>query len=196
LISELYFQLMNKLTDIQLFNTLKSGNKIALGELFNRYYDDLKHYGMYIANDPTIAEDCIQELFIYIFEARSRLADVKNVKSYLFTALRRRLIENVDKRKAQELRNQKIVQHVDIKFTPQDLIESREHTKLTNLALIKALNNLSDRKREAIYLRYFNSLTTNEISLVMGISNQTVLNMLYQGLKQIRKDEYLRGLLS
>jgi len=187
---------MNKLTDIQLFNTLKSGNKIALGELFNRYYDDLKHYGMYIANDPTIAEDCIQELFIYIFEARSRLADVKNVKSYLFTALRRRLIENVDKRKAQELRNQKIVQHVDIKFTPQDLIESREHTKLTNLALIKALNNLSDRKREAIYLRYFNSLTTNEISLVMGISNQTVLNMLYQGLKQIRKDEYLRGLLS
>lgn len=196
MISELYFQLMNKLTDIQLFNTLKSGNKIALGELFNRYYDDLKHYGMYIANDPTIAEDCIQELFIYIFEARSRLADVKNVKSYLFTALRRRLIENVDKRKAQELRNQKIVQHVDIKFTPQDLIESREHTKLTNLALIKALNNLSDRKREAIYLRYFNSLTTNEISLVMGISNQTVLNMLYQGLKQIRKDEYLRGLLS
>ena len=91
---------MNKYTDNQLFSAIKSGNKIALSELFNKFFNDLKHYGAYVSSDHVIVEECIQELFIYIFEAHDRLGDVKNVKSYLFTALRRRLIESIRRRRS------------------------------------------------------------------------------------------------
>jgi RNA polymerase sigma factor (sigma-70 family) len=53
-------------------------------------------------------------------------------------------------------------------------------------SLAKALNSLPWQQREAIYLRYYNNLSTREIAEIMGIANQTVLNTLYLALKKIK----------
>src|SRR5690606_17476677 len=39
--------------------------------------------------------DCIQELFIYIWEKRNGLGNTNNIRYYLFNALRRRMIVSV-----------------------------------------------------------------------------------------------------
>ena len=57
---------MKQWEDKELFSAIRNGDKEALSELFLRYYDYLKHYGLQIAHESTLVEECIQEMFIYI----------------------------------------------------------------------------------------------------------------------------------
>ena len=182
---------MKNWKDIDVFAAIKEGDKDALSVLFLRYYDYMQHYGLRVINNQTVVEECIQELFIYIFESYGRLGDVQQVKAYLFRSLRRRLIEKTKKEKRQNHSSIDTFQILDIQFSPEDILVQKDTENLTQHVLVQSLNNLPMRQREAIYLRYYNNLSTNEIAEIMGVANQTILNTLYQALKKIRKDEQL-----
>jgi len=180
---------MDQTSDVKLFELLKEGDKEALSVLFLRYYDPLLHYGCQITTQDTLVEECIQELFMYIFESYSRLGEVKNVKAYLYRSLRRRVIEQVKKQQKRRSGGKPISLPTDIHFSADDLLLQEDQLRES---LIRALNQLPWRQREAIYLRYFNRLSTKEIAEVMGIADQTVLNTLYRALQKIKKDFNLK----
>ena len=182
--------------DIELFAAIREGDKEALSVLFLRYYDFLKHYGLRIAPSPELVEECIQELFIYIFEAYGRLSDVNQVKAYLFRSLRRRMIEKLSRERRQKEAGRELPTLTDIQFSSEDLRVQEENQRHIQQALALALNELPWRQREAIYLRYFNGLRTKEIAEIMGVANQTILNTLYQALKKIRKNKQLKKLFA
>lgn len=185
---------MEEWNDNELFRAIRDGDQEALSVLFLRYYDFLRHYGLRIVPFPELVEECIQELFIYLFEAYGRLGDVNQVKAYLFRSLRRRLIEKRTREHRQkELRIQFPI-HTDIQFSEEDLSIQAENQAHIQHALAQALNDLPWRQREAIYLRYFNGLRTKEIAEIMGVANQTILNTLHQALKKIRKNKQLKKL--
>jgi len=181
--------------DIFLFTEIKQGNKDALSTLFLNYYDYLLHYGIRINNNETIVEECIQELFLYIFEASDRLGTVSNVKAYLFSALRRRILHKLKKEKGQLLQEYLIPNRTNIQFSAEELLIRKEEQNLPSTILLDTLNNLPWRQREAIYLRYYNGLSTKEIATIMGIANQTVLNTIYQGLNKMRVNKQLKKMI-
>ena len=186
---------MDDWTDRQIFNAVKQGNSDALSVMFKKFYLPLKHYGIYVSHDLVLSEECIQELFIYLFESHTRLGDIHSVKAYLFIGLRRRLITKLKQRRTRLQNDSDGVCRVDIQFSQEDIQYQEEENQMSQLALTSALNNLPYRQREAIYLKYYNNLSTKEIADVMGVANQTILNTLYQGLKRIRKDDSLNQLL-
>ena len=53
----------------------------------------------------------------------------------------------------------------------------------------KALNKLSAKQREAIYLKYYQNMTNEQIAEVMKINNQSVRNLISQSLGSLRKRE-------
>ena len=108
------------------------------------------------------------------------------VRAYLFKCLRRRVLEKIREEKKLKTSRDKWLYHVDIQFSPVDLEIQKNHKGATNKSLLKALNILPWRQREAIYLRYYNGLSTREIAEIMGVANQTVLNTLHQALKKLR----------
>ena len=178
---------MENWSDSLLFSAIREGNENALSILFIRYNTYLVHYGLRVLPERTTVEDCIQDLFVYLFESGKRIGEVRNVKAYLFKSLRRRItkvIQRESKRKQQE-------QAVDIRFAKEDMALQAEQGQLV-VTLVDALNNLPWRQREAVYLRYYNGLSTKEIAEIMGIANQTVLNTLHQAIKKLRKhDKFL-----
>ena len=185
---------MEEWNDIELFLAIREGDKEALSVLFLRYYDFLKHYGLRITPAHELVEECIQELFIYIFEAYGRLGDVHQVKAYLFRSLRRRIIEKLTLERRRQEVGRELPTLTDIQFSSEDLRDKEETQQHIQHALVQALNELPWRQREAIYLRYFNGLRTKEIAEIMGIANQTILNTLHQALKKIRKNKQLKQL--
>ncbi|MEM9719810.1 MAG: sigma-70 family RNA polymerase sigma factor [Bacteroidota bacterium] len=188
---------MDHWNDKELFAKIKEGSKEALAILFLRYYDYLKHYGYQIVPDSILVEECIQEMFMYLFESHERLGNVLQVKAYLFSSLRRRLIEKVKKeRRRKDGFDIDFLIQTDIQFSPEDLRLEEENQRHIREILAQNLNQLPWRQREAIYLRYHNGLSTKEIAEVMGITNQTVLNTLYQALKKIRRNKGLQKLLN
>lgn len=185
---------MNK-EDAAIFAALKEGDKVALSTLFNSYYDQLFHYGQRIAHSDAIVEEAIQELFVYLFEAGERLGDVVNVKGYLFTAIRRRVLEKLHAEQQRMISRNHLREQPDIQFSIEDILINKEDETVVRQQLTRALNELPPRQREAIYLRYYNNLSTKEIALIMGISSQTVLNTLHQALRKLYKKECLKRLI-
>ncbi|MEM7660450.1 MAG: sigma-70 family RNA polymerase sigma factor, partial [Bacteroidota bacterium] len=138
-------------------------------------------------------EECIQELFVYLFESHASLGDVKHIKTYLFVSLRRRILEKITQERRRETKGRELLSS-DVQFFAEDVsLQTEEQIKLRE-GLVETLNQLPWRQREAIYLRYYNRLSTKEIAEVMGASNQTILNTLYQALTKIRKNKQLRRL--
>jgi len=183
---------MNTISDTDLFALLRTGDQSALSELFSRYYDYLIHYGCQISPQEALVEECIQEMFLYLFESYQRLGEVRNVKAYFFSSLRRRVIEKVITNRKRQLSEEKTLPATNILFQEDAILLEEQEVRQ---ALIKALNSLPWQQREAIYLKYYNHLSTREIAEVLGIANQTVLNTLYIAVKKIRKDPTLRELM-
>jgi RNA polymerase sigma factor (sigma-70 family) len=183
---------MEHWNDKQVFAAFGQGNMEALSVLFLRYYDHLLHYGLRVVGDREPVEEAIQELFIHLMESPDRYGEVTYVKAYLFKALRNRLLRHL--RQAGQRKNTETgwPDCIDIGFSESDLTAAEKEQSQVRELLLEALNNLSWRQRETIYLRYYNGLTTKEIAEIMGMANQTVLNTLYQAMKKIRKFEKLK----
>lgn len=182
---------MKNRKDTEIFVAIKKGDQKALSVLFLRYYDYLCHYASRITTQQAIVEECIQELFIYIFEAHHKLGEVKFVKAYLFRSLRRRILEKLNKERRLQYTLLGTEELINVSFSAEDLLFQNENEACVRQTLADALNQLSPRQREAIYLRYYNNLSTKEIAEVMGVASQTILNTLHQALKKIRKNENL-----
>lgn len=172
--------------DQVLWQLYRKGDKQALGRLVERYYGVLKQYGLKFMVDESVVEDCIQELFLQLWQNRSNINETNSVKHYLLKALRHHIF--------QHLRFQKRMPfdelEWDISLTESAdsetlLIQQETLTSLTTNILAQ-LATLPAREREALYLRYYENLSIPEIAEVMNVNRQSVSNFLQKGLIKLR----------
>lgn len=162
------------------------GDKHAFGELTQRNYAALYHYGTRFTPDRDLIKDCIQDLFLDMWEKRGHLAHISAVRPYLFQSLRNNLIHR--------LKRQSIFSGIDAgRGEPEDGASPesdwifREAGQLTAARMRHALDALPRRQREALYLRYYENLSYEEIASVMGLQRQAVANYLQYGIQKLRE---------
>lgn len=151
---------------------------------FLQYHPLLYHFGMNIVPQEQLVEDCIQELFIHIYEKAIILSNISNLKAYLFTALRRRVLEK--KKKEYRLTSQTITKETDIQFSDEFLLIEQQDIADKQQLLNASLNDLPWRQKEAVYLKFFNGLSAKEIAEIMGITSQVVTNTVYKAIKKLK----------
>jgi RNA polymerase sigma factor (sigma-70 family) len=72
------------------------------------------------------------------------------------------------------------------------MIES-EHSQQMKIKLEKALDNLTNRQREAVFLRFFEELTYEEVARLMQITIKALYKIIARALENLR--EAFRSLL-
>lgn len=179
-----------KILEPNLWYELKQGDRSAFNSLIRLHYPLLLNYGTKISKDQSLVEDCIQELFIYLWEHRSTLADVVVVKAYLIKSLRRRVINQLT------TKDQKLVDRVEnfsddlrgsfFTFSHEKFLIDLENSEVVQTKLNSAIANLPDRQREAIFLKYYSGLSYEEIAQVMDMEKQSVANVLRRALLSLR----------
>lgn len=180
----------SKILEPNLWHELKHGDRSAFNSLIRLHYQLLFNYGSKISKDQSLVEDCIQELFIYLWEHRSTLADVVVVKAYLIKSLRRRIINQLT------TKDQKLVDRVEnfsddqrgsfFTFSHEKVLIDNENSEIIQSKLNQAITNLPDRQREAIFLKYYSGLSYEEIAQVMDMEKQSVANVLRRALLSLR----------
>ena len=177
-----------------LFDSFKKGNKKALSKLYLFFYDYLFHYGYKLVKNEAKVENCIQDLFLNLFESRVNLGDIENVKAYLFISFRRLLLKKTYTTRIED----KMVSLVDteIKFTEEDILMISYNEFTIEQRLHQALNDLPNKQKEVLYLKYFNKLSTKEIATVFDTSPQVILNLIYKSYKKLREDKGLKEFLA
>ncbi len=162
------------------------GDKTALEALATRYYRPLFHYCTRFTANHALIEDCLQDLFLEIWEKKTALTDVKSVKAYLFTAVRHNMLHRVRRDHLFTAFDETDEAENPI-FDPERLLLVHEHEQTQKDLLKQSLDQLPRRQREAIYLRYYEELSYEEIASVMGLNRQVVANYLQHALLTLRK---------
>lgn len=173
------------LSDDTLWQTLRAGDKKALGLLAERHYRALFHYGTKLTNNHALIQDCIQDLFLVVWEKRQINPALQSVKAYLFVALRNNILRQVKHDNQAEATDLSGLE-TDWLTNPESIYVQAEHEQSTQECLQQALNRLPKRQREAIYLKYYENLSYEEIATAMGLSRQVVANYLQNALHNLR----------
>ena len=179
---------MEKLTDKFIWKSLKEGDMNAFSVLFESYYPQLHSYGLKISNNVALTEDSLQDFFVYIYEHRENLSDLEKIAPYLFTSYRRFLLKMMKKNEKLKHTDFSNETFVDIQFTAEELMTNQETEKFKNKNLSMLLNKLPKRQKEAIYLKYYSGLKAKEISEIMDINYQSVVNTLHKAIKNLKEE--------
>lgn len=154
--------------------------------VFDHYYKPMYGYGIKLCDRPELVKDCIQELFRDIWERRDQLTHIESPNVYLFVSLRRKILKRI---KAYRKTDQDLEEANDsafIQFDKEELI-IRDEVKFQQRKKLKhALNQLSNRQREVIYLHYYNGMSYGEIEQILSINRQSVRNHIYRAMETLR----------
>lgn len=163
------------------------GNKLALANIYYKYAEVLYQYGLKMTKDRACIEDAMQDLFLYLMNNRKSLTTPDNITFYLIRAYRNQLIKELNKKRLSVE-----MDYADsIDFIVESNIEAEAiRNKLPErqqLLISELMSSLSARQKEAIYLKYKNGLTNEEIAEVMDISHQACRNLISNSIKRMRK---------
>ncbi|HSI76470.1 MAG TPA: sigma-70 family RNA polymerase sigma factor [Lunatimonas sp.] len=187
-----------KQTDADIWKLISKGNNPAFVYVYETYSDVLFRYGLRITTDRSLIEDSIHDVFLRIWTKRSLITISCSLKFYLIRAFRRDLIKKV-----QEIRKKKFTEisemdrHWEVSF--QELILENQIILESNENVKAAINNLSDRQREAVFLRYIEGMEYQQIAELMQIKVISLYNLIQKALKNlsqflINKQTYIKSL--
>ena len=162
------------------------GDREALGNIFRQFFPELVAYGMKIIASDDLVKDHVQELFVRLWEKRSQLKVVQNVKVYLLISLKNDLLQTIRSNRHNAL--DLTVQNSLFVISSEDFIIEKEQEIELAEKVAFCLEKLTARQREVIYLRFYMNLDFPHLAEVMGMNVQSVRNLLFRTLEKIRKE--------
>jgi len=175
----------NQECDEVIWNTLKNNNKEAFAVIYYRFFNTLLHRGLQISSDKELVKDCIHDLFLEIWINKINLATPLSVKSYLIVSLRRKIMRKLKKfRSLQTEMNRLPREFVNSK---EDQIISEQFMHDQEFMIIRAVNSLTRRQKEAIQLKFYSNLRYEEIAGMMKISTDSVYNLVSKAIINLHK---------
>jgi RNA polymerase sigma factor (sigma-70 family) len=158
----------------------------ALEKLYKAYFPSLYKYGLHLYQDEGMVEDCIQDLFVDLLDRKDSLAHVQSIRHYLFTSFRRRVLKRLALHRKQVFGEEWEKQGFEIVLPHDAFLVQSQITEEQRQKLEKALNLLSKKQREALYLKFYDGMTSQEIGDLMGLSNMAVYKLISRGLDLLK----------
>jgi RNA polymerase sigma factor (sigma-70 family) len=168
--------------DILLWESFREGDREAFATLFRTHYELLYRYGGKFTSNPTHLEDAIQELFVELWQAKNR-TPVVSVRAYLLKSLKYKLLKAY--RKTREI--VPITEEDGIfEWSHENFLIAAEEDAEKKRRILRALEQLTTRQKEIIYLKYYQDLSYDEVSEIMNINYQVARNLLYQAIRSLK----------
>lgn len=180
--------------DAALWNAFRAGDRAALDAVYQQHVKPLYNYGFKLTQDKDLVEDGIQDIFVELWEKRERLGSTDSIQFYLFKVLRRTLLRRLAQNQRQSA-SPFVLENVLSEDSFEVRLIAEQSTTRTNSILQKALDRLSSRQREVIFLRFYDELTFEEIALTMDIDVKSVYKLTYKALDSLKKKISLRKIL-
>jgi RNA polymerase sigma factor (sigma-70 family) len=168
---------------------MKEGNKNAFLNIYQENYKILFSYGFSLSYDKELTKDCIQEMFLEIWNTKVSInQDVQNVRSYLCTWLRRK-ISHVQSRNIKERFIEKSFNLSENNEQPyEEMLIAFQDSEEKKEKITRALNNLTKKQIEIIRLKFFENLSYTEIAARTTLTVRTVYNTIYIAVQHLRED--------
>jgi RNA polymerase sigma-70 factor (ECF subfamily) len=170
-----------------LWKDMISGNKKSFEDLYNQYFQALINYGFRITKNENLIEDAVQELFISIWNNRTNLSEVNEVKFYLFRSLKNRILRQLEKDVFDKSEDVDVYLDFLISISEEQKKIDSEQFDANLETLQRAIAHLPIRQQEVINLKYYHDFTLDEIAKLMDVNKQSVSNLLFRSYAILRK---------
>jgi RNA polymerase sigma-70 factor (ECF subfamily) len=149
--------------------------------LVETYGDMVYRLALTRVRNPHDAQDIVQQVFLKLVKNIDRLESEEHVKAWLIKVTSnegKSLFSSAWRRHTASLEESSDVDELSVE--PPELYETND--------LMKAVFRLPEKYRIVIHLFYYQDLSTEEISKVLGRTNHTVRSQLSRGRDRMRKE--------
>lgn len=173
-------------SDAYHWQRLREGSIEALETLYDKFFPKLFRYGFQLVSNRPFVQDTLQDFFIELYRRRTTLSDVQQIRSYLYVCFRRKLLVQYRKQDYQvsdDASNHPSTTSQEHHLILQELEKAQVHL------LKQSLAELTPRQKEAIFLRFYEELSYEEIAEVLGMKKtKYARTLIYRTITKLRED--------
>jgi RNA polymerase sigma-70 factor, ECF subfamily len=159
------------------------GDKDAFKHFFQTYYNDLCNFTNTYVRDTVLAEEIVQDIFVYFWENKSKLQLTHSAKSYLYSASRYKSLNVLrDKNRKERIHSEITDFQSSLVYPEEELLDSAQLRTI----LDSAINELPPKCREIFLLSKRQELSNKEIADQLDITVKGVENQMTIALKKMR----------
>jgi len=173
-----------KISDAELVHLIKSGEKEAYRDLFEKYAPKIYQFSLSYLKNEEDSKELVQEVFIKVWEKREILDSSQNIKSYIFKIAVNAIYDFIRHKNIESAFNDFARVNFDIHSNNTwDNIIFEEMKSTLN----KLVHQLPEQRRKIFNLSKRKGLSNDEIAQKLNISKRTVENQLYRAITNLRK---------
>lgn len=176
---------------VELALRLQKGDLSALELLYQKFHPELYFYALKITANTALAEDAVQDTFVAIWNHRSQMGEVRSLRYYLIRSIRHRCLKLIKNKN--RFRVLAAVDDVDISIEPEEL-RLTDYSQEVKSKVAQAIQQLSPRQREIIYLKFYENLDYREIADLLSLNYQSVINYVHRAIIKLRTADILKYL--
>lgn len=177
-----------RILDIQIdWTAFVAGDERVFEQVYNTFYDVLYNYGCKYTSNTELVEDAVQDLFVRFWKNRATLNEPPSLKNYLFKAFRNHMFDQLKadgKYVTDDFGDQHLFEAVP---SPEDAHVAGERADAMERRLTYAMKRLSDRQREAIFLRFYEGFSYVDIAELMGITVKATYKLMARSIDAMRE---------
>ncbi len=168
-------------SDSELMRLVKAGRQEAFVALVHRHQQSLLNFFRRMGAYTDEAEDLAQEVFLRLFNYRSRYRPSAKFTTFLYTLARHA--------RADMMRISRRWPEAGAEISSDSAVTDHEHVLQadTQIDMQSALDRLSEKLRMVVVLSIYQGFRYREIAEVLGIPLGTVKSRMYLALEQLRE---------
>jgi RNA polymerase sigma factor (sigma-70 family) len=177
--------------DRELAGRLAAGDPDALADAYRRYSGLVFGVCRRVLNDPTLAEDVTQEVFVHLWQSPERFdASRGTMRSWLGVLAHSRSLDRVRAECRRSRREARSDRSAAVDPAPNEVDDHLTATWVSD-RVRTALRQLPSEQREAVELAYFGHRTYRQVAVELAIPEGTAKSRLRLALGKL--DELLRS---
>jgi RNA polymerase sigma factor (sigma-70 family) len=181
----------NPAAEAALWNEFRGGSLEAFTALYNAHVQALYSYGRKFTADKNALEDTIQDLFIDLWKKRETLGATDSARYYLFAALRHRIFRarqaSLKQTSAESFPEE---YEFEIILSPESSLINDQTLLEQRTLLDQAIQKLTKRQKEAIYLKFYENLSYDEVAQVMDLEIRSAYNLISKAIESLRRNAH------
>jgi RNA polymerase sigma-70 factor (ECF subfamily) len=167
--------------DKMLIESVASGDKQALEQLFARHSARIYRFVLRITGNAALSEDIVSEVFLEVWRRSGRFEGKAQVSTWMFAIARNKALQALRSRWQKPSDEDGAAEVVDSVDDP----EAAVHEKSRSIVLRRCLSRLSPIQREIVDLVYYHEKSVAEVAQIVGIPVGTVKTRMFRARSRI-----------
>jgi RNA polymerase sigma-70 factor, ECF subfamily len=168
--------------DTEIIRQVLAGHHERFSDLVERYQTPLIHFLRRTLGSDEEVFDCAQDAFLAAYRNLSRYSEEHQFRAWLYTIARNKALDLLRKRRREVpiMLDENLVDHRPM---PEEIWLAKEQASM----LDEVLKELPEHYGQALYLRFRQELSYEEIAMILEVPVSRVKTYLHRGKEKLRK---------